>query len=897
MFASVSVTPRITRINTKCEKLIEALETIAEIESTEQHQSLLLHISELIEELPCEARNLMNLMRNHCSDLDDFAGESYSIVLTEVLVKFGKSHRAGDDVPVEIVSLVSITDNLDFIFEAMNALSDVKQIEKSSHFIVQLLEKLLMDDNYLIFAFARMSRTELGETSVIKTEHFIQQLVSLPDKIANKFQTEFSKTFGLRTFYATLMVNALKSLHTSCQINKMEQSNVYSMNFLSMVISKIFVHFTSDKTVLTSSLRLMSSLAGEEVYQENIRELMSRLKRSAIETVVLLAFGNFETKQKLTWMFGDVWKTSSDWKFALTKKLPLLSFSTDDRIVDNLAFFLATEDEKTMEQLLMELMMVWSTKSHVNDTTFEQHFYVTKFIVLMTKYLPNPKDHTEKMKKILFDGIKVHLESSDKKVQALGMITAETILGILETDMKEEEKLKFDYSEVDPKIAQEVVQVIKDFPLKAVSDETLEALEGANESEVLAEMEFLMSIVQDRESVKNIHQVLKIVQESKVSMTVKAPIIKPQQIDLDSDDDDDLQAYDDPDDLPRHDEKRPKYLLDLIQAFTSKENLDDPEKFELSLTSAEEIIKQQLPSHHTDIAVDLLRIFISLDKTVYFENFDELKMKLLIEICSIHPKECSQYLCQEFNSEATKYSTSRRILMLEVLAEAAKILSKLELKQPEEIQALSSSGPAQSQNKLLIKLNEELDNRNKKDAQKIIRQRLMAKTRRITTRTKAPDEDAGINRFSDVAGWFFFPLVHGFGRKQMIFKTGTNLKDDIDNLLLLKFLNTISVLILCAENSVLVPKMAKEIVGLSVFLRYHQESKIRLAVLHMVATIILAVPRKVLVNEFSHEINEFVNHLSMIVKSSVVNYEPDKECREFAKQLIGMFRETLYTDE
>lgn len=857
---------------------------------------LLEHVKVLCEMLPCGPRDCMSLMADHDAGLRDFAKDYAAVLLMGIVEKFGATHRAEQEIPEEIVKLSMLTDDLEVVLETMNVLSDASLIDKSPHLVCQLLDKLLQDDDYFIFAFARLSSFQLDDKCTPRIDHFLQQLISLPDKIANKMKTEFPRTFELRPFSAVLMVDAIKTFHVLCKINKLEQLKVYDMRFLSKLISKVFVHFKGDKFVSTNALRLMSLVAEQEEFRESIRDVMSGLQRQAIEIVAQLAFESETKHRRLAYMFGGFWKKSSEWIFVLTKKLPLLSLRHDDRLIENLAYFLATEDASTMEKLLMELLVVWSTKSHVIDAPFEQHFYVTKLLVLMTKYLTSPKDHADNIKRQLFNGMETHIGSSDEQLKVLGMITAETVLGIIDFDAKDEDKLKFDYSDVDREIMKNVVQVIKDLPCRAVSADTLEMLEAPEDAEVVEIMDQLMSIVENRENVYS-NEVkiadVKLEPSSQVETPLATPT--PSQSALDSDDDDDLQAYDDPDDLPSRNDKQPKYLLDLIQAFTTKENLEDSERFELAVTSAESIIKQQLANHHTDLAVDLLRIFIGLEKMCYMEDFDELKMKIMIAICAVYPKETAQHLSQEFNTESSTYSMNKRMLMLDVLTEVAKHLSKLEKPQRSETSP-ATVATGQKQNKLLIKLHQELENRNKMDAQKIIRERLLAKTRKIATRTKAPDADSGVNRFAEVAGWFFFPLVHGFGRKQLVFSSGTNLKSDFDNLLLVKFLHTISVMMLCAENSLVAPKMAKEIMNLSVFLRYHEQSKIRLAVLHMVATIVLAVPRKILASQFAQDINEFVNHLSMIVKSTVVNYEPDKDCREFAKQLIGMFQETLQAE-
>lgn len=862
---------RVKEIEVKGAALLESLEKTPTIESSEQLAVLLEEVKVLVELLPCGERDGANLMANHSSELEEFAKEIYGNLLTEIMMKF-------DEIPVE---LFAITDNADFVVETMNVLSDTTVIEKNPKLVVKLLEALLTDENYLIFAFSRLSRGAL-------TDKYQQQLISLPDKIANKMRSDFPRTFSRYTFSAIVMVNALKTLHVLCEVNAAEQSKVYDTKFLSKLISKIYVNFKDDKAVLTRSLRVISAMVERPVYRESIREILSGLQRPAIEIVAQMIFGSEDKKQRLLSMCGDFWKTISNWKFTLTKKIPLLSFTSDDKIVENLSFFLATEDANLLEQLLMEMLLVWSTKSHVRDTSFEQHFYVTKFIVLLTKHLENPKSHESKLKRLLFNGMEIHVGSSDDRLQTLGMIAAETILGIIDSDLKEEEKLKFDYSSKSAAVLKEIVKVIRNYPDKADSSDSLQFAEDYDDSEVTEAMRELITVA-DRHEVKVLPrlEVTQLVPEIKFEPALAA---KKPTVELDSDDDD-LQPYDDPDDLPtRLDHKQPRYLLDLIQAFTSRESLENPEVFEFAMKSAEQIIKQQLPNHHTDIAVDLLCIFIKLYKRCCFENFEELKTKLMVEICVIHPKESAECLCKEFNAEATKYTMHERLLMLDVLGEAAKKLSKLEIAKYDD--NLSKALPTQPQNKLLIKLHQELENRNRRDAQKIISNRLKAKTRRIVTRTKAPDENAAVNRFADVAGTFFFPLMHGFGRKQMAFKTGSRLQHEFDNLLLMKFLNTISVMLLCAENSVIAPKMAKEIMSLSAFLRYHEESKIRLAVLHMIATVFLAIPQNILVSDFKSEISELVNHLLLISKSGVVNHEPDQECRAFAKQLLGMFNDS-----
>lgn len=879
MSTSVSAASRVQQIHANSRRLLDMLDEVVAIESTGQHLMLLGEVRRLSGLLPCGARDSVDLMRNHASALDSFASDTFAMLLTGIVKKF---HQADDEDVAELVRLASITDNVDFILEAMNVLSDPSVLAGSPQLVLKILEEILMDESYLMFAFSRLSHSQLDE---IQFDRYLNQLVNLPDRIANQMGREFPRTFERRAFSSILMMNAIKSLFVVARINALEQLEVYNTNFLSKLISKVLVQYKSEETVLLCSLRVMSSLAAQKTYRKAVRDLMGGLQRPAVEIAAQLIFSGVEKKERIVGMLGDVWSARSDWKFVLSRKIPFLSFSRDDRIIDNLSFFMATQDVRLMEQMLKDLTSVWSTKSHIFDAPFEQHFQVSKFIVLLTKYLTSPRDHSEEIKKLLYDGIQIHLGSTDRKLRALGMITSEVTIGIFDGDVSDDERLKFDYSDFDPEIIKEIVDVIQEFPAKAVAADILEVDEADDGSEVEL-MEQLAAMVEQQEIRRvNVERTKEVVEVKETPAAVH-----PQEV-LDSDDDDDdLQPYADSD-APFIDQKCPRYLLDVIQAFTIKENAEDPEKFQLTMEAAEGIIKQQLPGHHTDLAVDLLSIFIRLDRTSFVENFEDLKMKILVQICLIHPKVSAEFLAGEFNTKARQYTITRRMLMLDVLAETAKELSKL--KYESDVVEATEVNASRAQNKLLIKLNEELENRNKKDAQRIIRNRLLAKTRRITTRTKAPDENAGVNHFAAVAGSFFFPLVHGFGRKQILFTSGAKLESDSDNILLEKFLNTISVLMLCAENSLAAPKMARELLSLSVFLRYHVESKIRLAVLHSVATILLAVPQKVLANEFSKEILEFSTHLEMISTSSVENFEADRECRDFAKQLLEMFQNAL----
>ncbi|KAG5674693.1 hypothetical protein PVAND_004645 [Polypedilum vanderplanki] len=878
------------QLNAAYKDLIETLQH--RINSSQQLEIVRKKLNSIAELLPTAPRNLMDVTRFRKIE---FSSEKYATLLEEIIRNFGDQIS---EIPIEVYQLVNITENPDFIFETLNVLCDVKQMDNYTQFTANLLQNLFRDESYLMFAFIKLSHNEIKDERWNEIEQYIQQLISVPDKIANRLKSSFPFIFEPDVYTAILMMNALKSIHVMTHINKVEQAKVYDFKFISKVISRVMTNFKSSTKAVNCTISILSTQATQNFYQNSIREVVKHLQRNASEIIIQHTFAKEKRKQVILKLFGEIWKSIPECYYFITKKIPLLTYSNDDLIIENIVFFYAVEDIKLMENIFMDMLNIWGSKSHVLDTSFEQHFYVTKFIVLMTSYLPSINDLSDKIRHLIFNGAQVHIGSTDVKLRALGMITSEIIVSMLDEGLKEEEKLKFDYSEFDESIMNSIVNVIRNYPTRKVLWENLEPFE-VNDAEIEKYMNELIAISENKSSeltVKDdkIEQKITIKSSERVdikSKTIKASVVK----ELDSDDDDDLQVYEDNEVV--YDVNQPRYLLDIISALSTKDGLENPEVFQATMNSSQEIIKQQLAKSHSDIAIDLLRIFISLQKTCFCDNFERLRMNILVETCCTYPKECAQYICQEFNTEMTKYSMHTRMLMLDILSESAKCLSKLDIPNKDnENESTMKQQKYQGLNKLTIKLQEELNDRNKRDAQKIIQQRLLKKTRKIATRTKSINETSGINQFANYAGWFFFPIMQGFGKKQIVFSSKTILKNDMDNILLIKFLNTISIIMLCAENSTIALRMAKEIVNLSVFLRYHNEAKIRLAVLHMFATIILAVPKKILMNEFNNELNEFMNHLNMIAKSTVVNYEPDKDCREFAKELIKMCFNALYDD-
>lgn len=200
--------------------------------------------------------------------------------------------------------------------------------------------------------------------------------------------------------------------------------------------------------------------------------------------------------------------------------------------------------------------------------------------------------------------------------------------------------------------------------------------------------------------------------------------------------------------------------------------------------------------------------------------------------------------------------------------------------------------PVKAAYKLFQKSEEQI---RQKEIQEIIRARIEQKTKKRTTKTQLPAES--INKFAAVAGHFFFPLINGFGRNQFVLQSRTVLKNDLENQLLLTFLQTLSIIMISAVHCPQVAKFATEIIKISQCLRFSVHAKIRLGVLHMLATVFMSVPIGILNVHFYHDIMELKTWLEEIVSPNFLKREKNDECLKVAENLLGMCDTVLTSSE
>lgn len=843
---------------------------------------------------PITPEKLLRLDENIYMDWQSIAQNEYAAVLESLLRLMDGEWPGGDSiVQAELIELFTMEDNKDFIIESLSALAASKNIGKFA-VLVTILERMITSHTLLFSLFTHLSYDEQlsgveASAVALRQTQIVQILVSLPNVVANQLQGKISNVFIAETYSCFLLMSMLKTIYFIAKA----PATAFNTNFLSKLYSRILVDFNQGRTsqVLPKTLRILEIWSqSNDRLRDLTQSLLLGLNRNAIDVagVYLLHCEHTST------MLGNAVQSSTDWRYCFHAKLPLLSCFKDDRMIVNLVRYLTQQSEASDQyQLFVEVLKAWASKVSIATHTVDQHLYLTKFILLSSSLftIHDTPEQTGNIKKILHRGVQNHIESLNPTLRAIGMITGEVICN--KTSGSEDE-LHFDYTSFsgsDKKMVD---------GLKEISEITLlggTAYEGgapADENTVFQELyaiiegsnsnAIMRSTAVTGNSLKRTHQTEIEYGALSVSSLPKLAHTEPgnrlDEDDLDSDDD--LEPTDMSHDTGTETDHTPRYLIDL------RENLletEDPDVFQASMETCAQLINDKLPNDDHRLGIDLLRILMSLEQKFPVDDFYGCRLAGCIAITCVYPKESAEYLCQEFHAETGRYSITKKVLMLEILSESARSLSQL-TKRSEPLKAIPSTNSSSAPKKLL-ELNDDV--KRVDDAKRIIRERIEKKTRRFAHKSTNPTANAQRNRFADVAGYFFFPLLYGFGKQQLALATANcTLKYDTDNVLLVTFLQTVSTVVFASQNCPIATKFGPEVFSLCTILRFHGEPRVRLGILYTIAAVFMVVPKDSLLAYSFNDICEIRTWLEQMLSLNILRSEKDVECREMAKHVLAL---------
>lgn len=616
--------------------------------------------------------------------------------------------------------------------------------------------------------------------AIARWEEAIQLVISLPAKIANKLEGHGADVFQPKNFSKYVLVNLAKVIGIIYNINR-NLNIVVDNTPVSLLFSKTISTFHSEDSAQLF-VKIMSSWCNERhLFKSLISHVLSKLDQKCVERTasLILQTNNIMVSDLL----GNCISQPS-WKYVLCRKIPFLIFHSCDDIIINLVKYLGSlEDKSFLSKTLNDLLRIWSDKSSLKHTSYEQHLYITKIILLSLRHLTNYiNQHPElksELKIHILHGVPVHLESTAENIRVIGMVTGETFMSLIEKDSNN--KLKFDYSEMKSSSV-ELTNELKKIAKYDFEKDSYVCTESGDH--------LLDNILNSFPEIQEEEASSKLQKNQPISVITKI-CEKTEALDLDSDDE--FEPYDVSNDVKSSVLKRPKYLRDLLENLNSE---NDYELWEESVKASEELVLKQLPSDDVSLAIALLNVFLTLSNRFNLEDFETYRFNTCVAIVKIKPVETAEFLGLEFNTTG-KYSLSTRHLMLDILALASQQLSK----------------PLEEQKKSSVILN-----------------KILGQVKRVCTKPQLKVGSA--NKFLCV-GSFIFPLIRG-----KFFK-----ENDESPILLAAALRAIAVITLFSQNlGQLTVKICKEVLELAWFMRYHSDLSVRGGAMDCVASVLLAAP-------------------------------------------------------
>lgn len=875
--------------------LLNTLTHLPKLSSTVEVENVLNKIDDMVTYFP-GALTVQKLLKIDVLPeyLTDFVENMYCLTIRTVASQF--DHRFPLDEKIEVhepVLKLFVVDNHLFFSESFEVLMNELQNNKNTKAIMILLRKLLMSEGLFDF-LVNGTLDEDNKSNIVKAEVYskyesvIQNLMSLPTKIANALEGNFPKLFKSEIYCSLLLLNFTKVLEFLSDADAANQICISGLSFrlLSLFLSKVILHFhngccsnSCKKFIEIVTFLCTSDGIKRDCYRTLMCSVLMNLQKPAVEPLAIMILQNVNSEvYNITDILGRVVFTNKNWSFVLCTKLPLLSFYNNENelyLINNLILYLSHVSQENLLQLLLKLIQVWSDKFSMSHTSVEQHLYITKLIIVAIKCLKIDEvanAHKKTLQEKILLGIPIHLESGLDEVRVIGMVTGEIGTAFLNKTRHSAEdiKLEFDFKKMSKK-AQELAASLKSLSCEKEKIERKDKI-NLNLEQLITELIFGIDKEESVPYVPPERQFRKRhIADAKNELVVESSHIDRQKLtiiddkDFELDSDDDLEPYDTSNDIKVAKKPPPAYLRDLRDGLLETKDADI---FTSSLDVCEKLIIQQLPKDDASIGLELLEILISLTQTFYKENFDATVFQSCVAITCTYPAIFAEYLCKQFHSESGTYSICHRVLILDILSESAKTLSSLQTGKTEQRQK-----------------KEKQNNPEVQSVEQIIRKRLESKTRRFIKHKHHVFEK--VNKFSEVAGCFFFPLIYGFGKSKFV---PYSTPDDNDHVLLIHYLQTLAVIMCSAQNCPIAPKMAKELFSVSWFLRFHKDPKVRMATLSLIAAAVFNVPKSILIEDFVDVLLEVRLWLEDIVG---IHTEMNVEVKMLAGQLMCLVEDVL----
>uniref|UniRef100_A0A3B4DDW5 Telomere length regulation protein TEL2 homolog n=1 Tax=Pygocentrus nattereri TaxID=42514 RepID=A0A3B4DDW5_PYGNA len=492
--------------------------------------------------------------------------------------------------------------------------------------------------------------------------------------------------------------------------------NDCSLGFVAQLLGKVCMQGHGELVCRTLAPRLSSLTRSDALWRRVSCKLLENVPDRWVESVITALIHHLHGASALSRVMGNLVLKNKKVQFVLTHKVLLLQYQHP--LLRTVLGYLALDHDRRplLKQVLRSVCQVWSNSSAVRHTSLDQQLYVSKALLLCVNLLNQTEIQELQLLQCMLGGVQCRLDSSTEHVRRMGMVVGECLSQKLDTPTSQ---LQFQYEANEE------------------SRELLSLMEPQSEEEDEDEQQ--------------------------------------QQPD-DAPSDDELTPYDMSADQVKQKATPPRYVRDCLEALMSS---DDPERVELSLQTAEELLRKNV-STAREVSVQFSKVLLHLEDRYSTAGFHTLRQSAMVALAVIHTQPVVEYLTTEFYS--LNYSLRQRLDILEVLALAAQ-----ELSEPITEKKAVSQPVARA---VTLEQCGEVEH-----WRQVVEKRIQSKTRRISKGASQPPK-AAPNRYAPVAAYFFFPLLRNYDRPQVTFDLLGS-----DHLVLGQLVHTLGLLMHLAVNA------------------------------------------------------------------------------------------------
>eukprot|EP00051_Salpingoeca_urceolata_P010362 m.126549 g.126549 ORF g.126549 m.126549 type:complete len:873 (-) comp16682_c0_seq4:2058-4676(-) len=745
--------------------------------------------------------------------------------------------------------------------------------------IAQLIRNALRQD--LVSRLVTHATTP--QSNVAELKAIAAMVVSLPDKLANALGRSRCQTQDAMrpAEYFDVVGRQL-----AVGLAQTATEDGLGLGIVSAVVAKLAAHGRAQPFLASLMTWLLEQdLEATRLVQRcaSVLVVHDRSIAKLAEALVAVTPRSKEGYNVLTALLAPLVNSHQALRLALSHTFLLVRWFPEDHMLHACARILCAASGELLLSALCSVMEVWGDPASLRACPAEQHFYMSKALVVLLAHLPPDvlATHTSRLMSVIARGVQPHLASSVRVTRGVGMMTATLILRRLHPD----HPLAFDIEDLphvqalralDEQVWQERNAPTPD----SASSESLSRGTGDVEPAVCAQVGFAPARTshdgglsaattashsdRDSDSDDPDADFFASLAHGK-GKTAGAESVRPTF--QDDSDDEELEAFAIPEEGDGRDSvssKSPRYIRDCLEGLRSGDNVD---LIEACLKAAQGLIEAD-PGDLKEVCEELTRTLLHMSNQYNLDGFVEARQGALVAIACACPTKVARMLTREFYE--LDYSIGHRQDMLQTLCLAATKLSQYSGATPAATSSTSRTAAGADGASVGVPTPRE-----------IVEMRLAAKTRRFASPTKlAPPGRA--NRFAAVAGEFFYPLLRYFDRPVNTFDLL-----GADSMLLALLIRTLGVVINAAGSAPCTLTMAVTFVHFGLGFRYHHDPFVRQALSYAFLMVFRAVDLELLLMDVAEELTEVRLWLQAAVQK-----DPDNLCRELAAANLYQLHQT-----